>query len=359
MSVEPKNQALSLTSEAFAEKLVDMLNNGATIAMIALGHRLGIFDKLDEHGKCDVGTLAKQSNLSVCYLEEWLSVMVTAHIVQYEPASQTFALPESYANCLCRRASPDNIAVTAQFIPMICQALPAIEECFKTGEGLPYSAYPCFHQVMSEDSHQTVVSAISEHIMPAFEMLHERLSDGCDVLDIGCGKGLGVQELARLYPNSRFKGYDLCESVILEARANAQAQSLTNVQFECRDATDFDEPESYDVVITFDAIHDQADPQGVLNGIKKSLRPDGLYLMQDIAGSSYLENNLDHPFAPLIYSLSCAHCTPVSLHQGGPGLGTMWGQELAMQMLRKAGFNNIEVKHLEHDPLNMYVMSQA
>jgi hypothetical protein len=79
-----------------------------------------------------------------------------------------------------------------------------------------------------------------------------------------------------------------------------------------------------------------------------------LYLMQDIAGSSHVHNNLDHPLGPFLYTVSCMHCMTVSLAYGGEGLGTMWGREKALQMLAEAGFTNVEVKQLSHDIQNDY-----
>jgi hypothetical protein len=105
---------------------------------------------------------------------------------------------------------------------------------------------------------------------------------------------------------------------------------------------------------TFDAIHDQAHPDLVLEGIFAALKSDGIYLMQDIRASSYLEKNLDHELGPLLYTISCMHCMTVSLAQGGMGLGTMWGEEKARDMLRDAGFSKIAVHQLAHDPQNLY-----
>lgn len=124
--------------------------------------------------------------------------------------------------------------------------------------------------------------------------------------------------------------------------------------FEVQDAAALDEPANYDWITTFDAIHDQKDPDRVLAAIQRALRPDGVYLMQDIKGSSHLQNNLEHPIGPLLYTLSTMHCMTVSLAQGGAGLGTVWGKELAMQMLRAAGFGVIEVRELDHDFQNYF-----
>ena len=97
----------------------------------------------------------------------------------------------------------------------------------------------------------------------------------------------------------------------------------------------------------------------LIRGLKASLKPGGVYLMQDIGGSARLENNLDFPMASFLYAISCAHCTPVSLGQGGEGLGTMWGWETAEGMLRDAGFANVNRHILTHDPMNVWFVATA
>jgi len=76
--------------------------------------------------------------------------------------------------------------------------------------------------------------------------------------------------------------------------------------------------------------------------------------MQDIAASSDVENNKDHPIAPFLYAISCMHCMSVSLAGGGPGLGAMWGKERALEMLKGTGFKDIRIEQLSHDIQNYY-----
>ena len=121
-----------------------------------------------------------------------------------------------------------------------------------------------------------------------------------------------------------------------------------------KDAATFDECDRYDLIATFDAIHDQARPDIVLQNIYKALRPDGVYLMQDIRATTDVGGNMEHPIAPLLYTISCMHCMTVSLAYGGMGLGSMWGQEKALQMLSEAGFSSVEIKQLAHDFQNNY-----
>jgi cyclopropane fatty-acyl-phospholipid synthase-like methyltransferase len=175
---------------------------------------------------------------------------------------------------------------------------------------------------------------------------------------VGCGSGRALNLLARKFPNSRFVGYDFSEEAIARARTEAEERSTTSVRFEVRDVATLDEKEHYDLITTFDAIHDQAKPAAVLEGIVGALRADGVYLMQDIAGSSHLQNNLDHPLGPFMYTVSTMHCMTVSLAQGGEGLGAMWGEEKATEMLREAGFEEVEVKQLPHDFQNSYYIAK-
>jgi len=125
-----------------------------------------------------------------------------------------------------------------------------------------------------------------------------------------------------------------------------------------KDVAELGEEDNYDLITTFDVIHDQARPAAVLAGISRALRPEGVYLMQDIAGSSHVHNNLDHLLGPLMYTISTMHCMTVSLAQGGAGLGAMWGKEKAEEMLREAGFANVRVEQLPHDFINYYYIAR-
>jgi ubiquinone/menaquinone biosynthesis C-methylase UbiE len=208
---------------------------------------------------------------------------------------------------------------------------------------------------MAEDSGQSVLSSLESHILPLVPALPEQLAAGVHVLDVGCGRGRIINRLAGAYPRSRFTGIDLSSEAIQFAWGEAADQRLRNVEFIVADLSDFDvkaEVEAFDLVTTFDAIHDQAKPLNVLKGIYRTLKPDGVYLMQDIKGSSYVHKNLDHPLAPFLYTVSCMGCMTVSLAQGGEGLGAMWGEEKTREYLEKAGFCSIQKHELAHDIQN-------
>jgi SAM-dependent methyltransferase len=341
-------------AEEFAERMVGVLNEGSIALMTSIGHRTGLFDAMSGLSPSTSEQIASAANLNERYVREWLGAMVVGEIVEHDPEEGTYQLPQEHAAFLTRAASPDNIAAFAQYIPLLGSVEDGVVESFKHGGGVPYSAFPRFHEVMAEDSGQTVLPALKDHILPLVPGLMERLEKGIDVLDVGCGSGRALNLLARTFPNSRFVGYDFSDEAIARARAEAGEHGTTNVRFEVKDAAALGEEARYDLVTTFDAIHDQADPATVLKGIADALRDDGVYLMQDIAGSSHHHNNLEHPIGPFLYTVSTMHCMTVSLAQGGEGLGTMWGEEKAKQMLEEAGFKEVEIKQLPHDSMNSY-----
>ncbi len=156
--------------------------------------------------------------------------------------------------------------------------------------------------------------------------------------------------LGRSFPASTFVGYDLDEEAISRALTEAAAEGLTNVAFEVCDAARLHVDEPFDAVFVFDAIHDQADPSGVLNRIYEALAPGGVFVMKEPRMSSDLEDNVGNPFAPLIYSVSTLHCLTVSLAQDGAGLGTAFGEQLARRMLTDAGFRDVKVHEAPGDP---------
>jgi 2-polyprenyl-3-methyl-5-hydroxy-6-metoxy-1,4-benzoquinol methylase len=357
--MEMETNALDMAkAEAFAEQVGGMLDAGAGAAMISVGHRLGLFDMLAGRAPSTSAEIAKTAGLSERYVREWLAVMVTAGIVEYRPQDTTYWLPDEHAASLTRDAELGNLAVYAQHIALFGKIEDRTIHIMETGEGTGYDDYPCFHQIMAEDSGQTVTAGLFDHILPLAPELDARLSDGIDVLDAGCARGSALMAMAKRYPASRFTGYDLCADAIEFAQKTAQAEGLTNVIFETRDLTGYAEPDRWDLVTSFDAIHDQKDPLGLVKGICTSLRPGGIYLVQDIGGSARLENNADFPMATLLYAVSLVHCTPVSIGQGGEGLGTMWGWETAERYLGEAGFKSVERHVLPHDPMNVWFVAR-
>ena len=341
-------------SEQFAERMMTILNHGALNLMISIGYRTGLFDVMSELPASTSEEIAKAAGLNERYVREWLGAMVTGGIIDHYHEKKSYSLPEEHAVWLTRKAVPNNIAVTTQWISLLGSVEDKIVECFKNGGGVPYEAFTRFHEVMSDESYQTVIVPLLDQTLPLIEGIKERLEEGINVLDVGCGSGFALVHMAREFPNSRFTGYDISEEAIDRGTAHAAQYGLTNVTLIAKDVAEFDDVQKYDLITTFDAIHDQADPDRVLSNINRALKDDGVYLMQDIAGSSHVHNNMDHPLAPLLYTTSCMHCMTVSLSQNGKGLGAMWGKELATDMVKNAGFTQVEIKEQPHDPINYY-----
>ena len=342
-------------AQAFAERLLTILNDGALCLMISVGHRTGLLDAMRDAAPSTSAEIAARAGLNERYVREWLGAMVTGRIVNIDPARNRFSLPPEHAAFLTRAAGADNIGVFAQYIALLGSVEDEIVECFKKGGGVPYARFPRFHEVMAEDSGQSVLSSLESHIVPLVPGLREKLTSGIHVLDLGCGRGRIINRLAELYPKSRFTGMDLSSEAVLSAWEEAAQKKLRNIEFIVTDLSHFDESaevESFDLIATFDAIHDQAKPLNVLRGIYRALRSDGVYLMQDIKGSSDIHNNMDHPLGPALYTISCMHCMTVSLAQNGEGLGAMWGEEKTREYLAKAGFRAVEKKELAHDIQN-------
>jgi len=349
-------------AEAFAGRFLTALNNGALCLMVSIGHRTGLFDVMSKSPPATSGEIAARAGLNERYVREWLGAVVTGGVVEFDPASNRYSLPAEHAAFLTRAAVADNMAVFAQYIAVMGSVEDDIVECFKAGGGVPYSKFPRFHEVMAEDSGQSVLSSLETHILPLVPSLTDRLSKGIRMLDVGCGRGRILNRLAALYPGSRFVGIDLSEEAIAYARAEASRTGDDNVEFVAADLSDFDqtaEPESFDFITTFDAIHDQAKPLKVLKGIHRALKPDGVYLMQDISGSSHVHKDIEHPIGTFLYTISCMHCMTVSLAQGGEGLGAMWGEEKTREYLQRAGFRSITTHRLSHDiQNNWYVVTK-
>jgi ubiquinone/menaquinone biosynthesis C-methylase UbiE len=346
----------SKKAEAFAGRLLAALNDASLCLMLSIGHRTGLLDVMRNQAPQTSAEIAARAGLHERYVREWLGAMVTSGVVSFDPGhGGRYQLPAEHAAYLTRAAAADNLAVFTQYFAVLGSVEDDVVNCFRNGGGVPYERFPRFHAVMAEDSGQSVLSSLESHILPLVPGLADRLARGARALDAGCGSGRILNRLAELFPRSRFVGMDLSEDAIRTAREEAAARGLGNVEFVTADLSAFDQSsqsESFDLVTTFDAVHDQARPLKLLQGIHRALKRDGVYLMQDIKGSSHLEKNIDHPIGTFLYTVSCLHCMTVSLAQGGEGLGAMWGEEKTREYLERAGFGTVEKHELSHDIQN-------
>jgi ubiquinone/menaquinone biosynthesis C-methylase UbiE len=345
-------------AEAFGAQMVGMLNNSILAVMTSVGHRTGLFDKMASLPPSTSQEIAGAAGLNERYVREWLGAMTSGGVTEYDPAGKTYRLPPEHAASLTRAAGPGNLATMTQFLSLVGNVEDEIVESFRKGGGVPYARYEKFQELMAEESAQVVDATLLSTTLPLVPGLIERLKSGIDVLDVGSGSGHAINVMAGAYPSSRFTGYDFSEEGTAAGQAEAKSLGLDNARFVVQDVAKIDDEAAFDLITAFDAIHDQAQPAEVLANIARALRPDGTFLMVDIDASSDLAENLEHPLAPFLYSISTLHCMTVSLALGGAGLGTVWGEQVARQMLADAGFTSVDKKSVEGDILNAYYIAR-
>ena len=345
-------------SQVFAGRLLKIFNDGMVCLMVSVGHRTGLFDAMADGSARTTAQIAERADLHERYVREWLGAMVTGRIVDYDSAARTYTLPAERAAFLTRAAGIHNMALQTQYIALLGTVEDQIVACFRDGGGVPYAAFGDFQRLMAEDSAAAFDSTLLTATLPLVDGLADRLRAGIDVGDVGCGSGHALNLMAAAFPTSRFVGYDFSEEGLGRGRAEAAEKGLTNVRFEAKDVATLDVVARYDFITTFDAIHDQARPDLVLAAIRKALRPDGVYLCVDVDASSDLAKNRKHLLGPMLYTVSTMHCMTVSLALGGAGLGTVWGRELALEMLAAAGFTRVDLRNVEGDIFNAYFIAR-
>jgi SAM-dependent methyltransferase len=341
----------------FLPRIIGILNDGMLCLAISIGHQTGLFDTMADGARATSADIAKRANLNERYVREWLGAMVTGRIVDYDATTRTYTLPPERSIFLTRAAGIDNLALQAQYVALLGSVEGQVVGSFRRGGGVPYSEFGDFQRLMAEESAQTLDARLLQTTLPLVDGLVDRLRSGIDVADIGCGSGHAINLMAEAFPKSRFVGYDFSEEGLAAGKAEAKEKKLANARFEAKDVSTLDSVASFDFITSFDAIHDQAHPDRVLAAIHRALRPGGAYLCVDIAASSDLAKNLDHPLGPLLYTVSTMHCMTVSLALDGRGLGTVWGTELALSMLVDAGFGRVDVKQVEGDIMNNYYIA--
>jgi ubiquinone/menaquinone biosynthesis C-methylase UbiE len=345
-------------AKRFLDQMVGIMNGGAMALMCSLGHRTRLFDVLADLPPSTSAEIAAAAGLSERPVREWLNAVTVGGIVDHDPETGHYRLPKEHSGLLTRAAGTLNLANGLQFIGQMGRVEDDVLEAFRTGEGVPYTAYSSFHRLMAEVSGQRFEHGLVQHVVPTVPGLADALAAGVDVADVGCGSGRAVLILAAAFPASRFRGIDISEHTIGLATSHAAEEGLTNASFSVADGTALDLFEHFDVVTTFDAIHDQAHPDLAFGSIFAALRPGGRYLCVEPNASSHVHHNHDRPHAPFLYSVSTMHCMQVSLAAGGEGAGAAWGREQIEARLSGAGFTEIDRINIPTDRTNDYWLSR-
>ena len=287
-------------TEAFLGKVLSDTSGMTTTILASIGDRLGLFQQL-AHGPATSTELANRAEINERYAREWLGAMASAGYVVYDPASERFTLPAEYLPVLAQEHGPIFFGGMHQMLAGMVGPLNQVVQAFQHGGGVPQSAYD--HNMW--DGLERFTAGWFENLLipvwlPAMPEVQAKLERGALVADVGCGRGKALIKLAQAFPRSRYVGYDSFAPTIEEATAHAQEAGVADrVRFEHRDVS-AGLPEQYDVITTFDVVHDAIDPRGLLRAIRQALRPDGRYVCLDINCAEHPEGNAG-PLASLFY----------------------------------------------------------
>jgi 2-polyprenyl-3-methyl-5-hydroxy-6-metoxy-1,4-benzoquinol methylase len=331
----------------------------ATTVLAALGDRLGLFKDLAAHGPATSAQLAARTGLDERYVREWARGMYAAGYLDYTQPDERFSLPAEHVPTLATEPGPAFFGGVHQELLGAVQGYHAVLGAFRTGRGLPGERlHPDVAEGTGRFTAQWHRNLLVQEWLPRVPVVRDRLRDGARVADIGCGAGLAVTTLAAAFPGSTFVGYDISPDSVDQARRNAKEAGVADaVRFEVLDAT-AGLPEHFDVITTFDVVHDVVDPQGLLRAIRDGLRPDGRYLCLDINCSDQVAQNVG-PIAALLYGFSLLYCMTTSLAQGGEGLGTLGLPESVLRDLAgRAGFSAVARVEMDNPFNSLYELTR-
>ena len=342
---------------AFMERVLGDAAGLMASTLATLGDRVDLFKTLADRPATSA-ELAAAADVNERYAREWLRGMHAAGYVEHDGNGGRYSLPPEHAQVLAAEGGPAFLGGAFQLTFGYLRTIDRVTEAFRSGGGVPQSAYPTeTWEGMSRFSRSFYDNLLVQRWLPAVAGLEQRLLQGASWADVGCGAGLAVIRLAEAFPASTFVGYDSFEGQLqLARRAAAEAGVSDRVHFELLDAS-AGLPERYDVISTFDVVHDAVDPDGLAGAIRRGLNPDGTYLMLEMNSADDPDQNVG-PLATLLYGISVVYCMTTSLAHGGHGLGTCGLPAAQVRTLcQRAGFANVEQVDIQ-DPFNaLYVVT--
>ncbi|HEY2079004.1 MAG TPA: methyltransferase domain-containing protein [Streptosporangiaceae bacterium] len=324
---------------SFLHKFV--VDLGATMAAgnVLVGDRLGLYRALAEHPMLP-HELAQQTGTATRYVDEWLRGQAAGGYVEYDARTGAYSLTPEQAFAL---TDPDGAVFAPGAFELALAALKSdqkVTDAFRTGAGVGWHEHD--HGVFSgcERFFRPGYSAnLVSAWLPALDGVETKLTTSARVADVGCGHGASTTLMARAYPQSTFTGSDSHEDSIIQARKRAADAGLNaQVSFDVAAAQTFDGG-PYDLVTTFDCLHDMGDPLGAARHIREVLAADGTWMVVEPAAGNSIADNLN-PVGRVYYSFSTFLCVPNALSQaGGYSLGAQAGEESIKRLATDAGYS--------------------
>jgi SAM-dependent methyltransferase len=338
--------------DAFLGKLVGDLGAAVTAALVVVGDKLGLYRALAEGGPQSPEELAARAGADARYLREWLCAQAAAGYVNYTPANGRFWLDEIQRATFTDETSPAFFLGGFQIVDSIFKDEPKLLEAFRSGRGVGWHEH---HASLFQGTERFFRPGYNANLtsawIPALDGVEEKLNAGASVADVGCGHGASTLVMAKAFPRSRFVGFDYHDASIERARALARAEGLGDrVRFEVAPAQTYP-GDSYDLVAFFDCLHDMGDPLGAARNVRRSLAPDGTWLLVEPMAGDRVEDNLN-PVGRVFYAASTMICTPAARSQeGGFALGAQAGEARLRALLEQAGFGRI--RRAAETPFNL------
>ena len=329
---------------AFVFRAVDEVGAALNTALVVMGDRLGYYRQLADHGPMTASQLAERSETSEHYAREWLNAQAAGGYVTYDPASGSYTLPPEQAVALTDENSPVYLPGFFQIAHGTVRDAPRILEAARTGDGLGWHEHNDDVHTGCERFFQPGYTAnLVSGWLPALDGVIDKLRQGARVADVGCGHGASTILMAQAFPASHFTGSDYHAGSIEVARQRAAGAGVTDtVRFHVVPATAFSGG-PFDLVTTFDALHDMGDPIGAARHVYENLTDDGTWMIVEPAAGDAIEDNLN-PVGRAYYGFSTLLCTPSSLAQDvGMALGTQAGPAKIRDVATSAGFTRFRV----------------
>lgn len=339
--------------ERLAFGVVGDMGGAFMMALGYIGDRLGLFKAMAGAGPVTSQELADKTGLNERYVREWGNAMVAAEYIDYEPDAKRYVMTEEQAFVLANEDSPMFVGGGFQFTAPSLLNVNKVMDAFKNGGGIPYNEIGDeVYEAIERFFRPGYVHHLADEWLAAVPDLTDRLQKGARIADVGCGHGQSTVAMGKAFPNSQVLGIDYHEPSIQRARALAADNSLNNVEFLAASVEEMPTDPPYDLICSFDCIHDMVDPVGALKAIRSALADDGVYLWgEPNVSDEPLERR--NPVGKVFSALSPLHCMTVSLAHGGAGLGTVIGEAGARALADQAGFSGFEKLPIEN-PFNQF-----
>jgi SAM-dependent methyltransferase len=263
-------------------KLYDLIGGFHATHLLEIARELGVWEALTQRPGHTSEALAVELGTDGFYTDVLCRTAFSFGLL--ERAGDGWRMAPHFDQILGNPASSFYLARAPRIHLVLAEDYRDYVRHFRAGTTTSYQQHDQTFMLEVAEALKALPRIFLDLVLPRLPGLGQRLQDGGRLLDVGCGGGWAVVQIAEAFPAISCVGIDVEPHSVELAQQLIQQRGLTErCEARLQSMDQVDEPGAFDVVTSFLVVHEIAPTlkQPAFSAIARALKPGGYFLIFD------------------------------------------------------------------------------